>query len=105
MPRTQTRNTNANRPAAKLDMYDYRIVPTEKEGFDIIKVKVQSNRDITIADISGEIVSHDNLIYLEGRRYWYLTSFVSEDPQTKQVYFDIHVRRTYKGEYHNDTGL
>lgn len=96
MPRKQTIQLPSFKPHAKLDSYDYSIVPTEKEGIDIIKVKVISNRDVTIADISSDIVANDKRIYVEGRRYWYLTSFTSED-DNGQTYFELHVRRQYEG--------
>lgn len=59
---------------AKLDPYDYTIDDDykDKKNNDIeIKIKIEDRGkyDATIADISTDITSKDNLVYVEGRRF------------------------------------
>lgn len=91
MPRNTIRIPTNSKTFAKLDNYDYHIERTDREGMDIIKIKVRNNRDVTITDIGSDINRHDKNIFVEGRHYWYLTSFMSEEDG--QTYYDIHVKR------------
>lgn len=59
---------------AKLDMFDYDIDDhySDKDHNDIevtIKLKDRGKYDATIADISTDITSKDNFVYVEGRRF------------------------------------
>lgn len=59
---------------SKLDKYDYTIDDNFKDKYhnDIevkIKIKDQGKYDATIADISTDITSKDNLVYVEGRHF------------------------------------
>lgn len=51
---------------AKLDGYDYELHYDEEGRLDEIRVRVDSNKDVIIADISTEINANDGRIYIEG---------------------------------------
>lgn len=51
---------------AKLDGYDYELHYDEEGRLDEIRVRVESNKDVIIADISTEINANDGKIYIEG---------------------------------------
>lgn len=51
---------------AKLDGYDYELHYNEEGRLDEIRVRVDSNKDVIIADISTEINANDGKIYIEG---------------------------------------
>ena len=71
MPR---RNKSYTRSRARLDSYDYHVVPDPI--YRKVRIAVNSMTDIRISDITTDINSSDGHIYLEGKNYIYLTSFM-----------------------------
>lgn len=75
----------------KLDTYDYHIdapnIPTMPCK---IFIKVENNNDVRIADIATDINGADGFIYLEGRRFKYITCNVED--QNDKTYLKILAR-------------
>lgn len=51
---------------AKLDGYNYELNYDENGDLDEIRIQVEGNTDVVIADISTEINANDGKIYIEG---------------------------------------
>ena len=61
---------NVMKPTVKLDMYDYEVIrDSNRNDIYYIFIKIESNTDSLIADISSEMTACDGLIYVEGHRY------------------------------------
>ena len=82
MPR---KNKGYIRGRARLDSYDYHVVPDPT--YRKARIAVNSMTDIRISDITTDINSNDGHIYLEGKNYIYLTSFMIQFD--RQWYLEI----------------
>lgn len=70
---------------ARLDTYDYDIVPDPT--YCKVRIPVRSMNDVRISDITTDINSNDGHVYLEGKHYKYLTTFMIQE--CEQWYLEI----------------
>lgn len=61
--------------SAKLDMYDYELIYNQ-DTVKRILINVKGNTDVTIADIATEITTHNDNIYVEGKRLIHKNSYM-----------------------------
>jgi hypothetical protein len=69
---------------AKLDRYDYRIVP------DKIRIKLTRTNDPILVDILSEIHNSDGKIYVDGHFYSYLGTHQIVT-RRNNVFLELHV--------------
>lgn len=69
---------------AKLDIYDYKILP------GLIQIELDGNNDPTMVDILSEIDRVNGHIYVEGM-YFIMTNNEVFQPVWNKVFLNIHV--------------